>query len=89
MNLIGFIKKIYPKESFENFEKQQVVVNTEEEYSQPILIEFHNANTYYLDKFTEGQKVEINFNIRGREWTNNEGKIMYFNSVIGWKIKAI
>lgn len=90
ITITGHIKKINPKEKFsETFEKQELVLETDEEHSQMLLIEFYNFNTYYLDKFSEGQKVEISINLRGREWKNQEGKLMYFNSIVGWKMKAV
>ena len=32
-------------------------------------------------------KIKIFINLRGREWTNPEGVVRYFNSIQGWKIE--
>ena len=37
-----------------------------------------------LDKFGEGQEVEVSFRIRGREYN---GK--YFNNIEAWRVEAI
>jgi single-strand DNA-binding protein len=37
-----------------------------------------------LDKFKEGQEVEVSFNLRGREWN---GK--YFTNLEAWKVFGI
>ena len=36
-----------------------------------------------------GQNVKVYINIRGREWTNQQGEIKYFNTIEGWKIEVI
>ena len=36
----------------------------------------------------EGLKVTVHFNLRGKEWTNKENKVVYFNSLDCWKIEA-
>ncbi len=41
-------------------------------------------NVDVLDKFVEGQEVEVSFRIRGREYN---GK--YFNNIEAWRIEAI
>jgi translation initiation factor IF-3 len=41
-----------------------------------------------LDSFTEGQKVKVAINLRGREWVNPQGESVYFNTIQGWKIEA-
>ena len=41
-----------------------------------------------LDSFQEGQQVEISFDLRGREWTNPQGQVKYFNSLQAWKLVA-
>ena len=28
-------------------------------------------------------------NIRGREWTNPQGEVKYFNSITGWKLEKV
>jgi single-strand DNA-binding protein len=37
-----------------------------------------------LDKFKEGQEVEVSFNLRGREWN---GK--YFTNLEAWKVFGV
>ena len=68
------------------FRKRELVVKTEEQYPQTILIEFVQDNTDLLDKFKVGESVSVNINIRGREWVNPEGVTKYFNSIQGWRI---
>ena len=39
-----------------------------------------------LDSFEVGQEVEIFFDLRGREWTNPQGQVKYFNTLQAWKL---
>ncbi len=42
-----------------------------------------------LDKYSAGDYVAVDINLRGREWTNPEGVVKYFNQIQGWKINKI
>ena len=88
MDLQGRIKVITPIQSFgaNGFQKREVVIVTEEQYPQTISFEFHQGNCELLNNFQVGQIVKITFDIRGREWTNPQGEVKYFNSLVGWRI---
>ncbi|WP_185868539.1 DUF3127 domain-containing protein [Blattabacterium cuenoti] len=88
MEIIGRIKKIFNIQKFESgFKKREVVITTEEPYPQDIIIEFVQEKIELLENIKPKDKVKIFINIRGREWTNPEGVIKYFNSIQGWKIE--
>ena len=53
------------------------------------MIEFIQDKTDLLNNFEPGQQVKISINIRGREWTNPQGEVKYFNSINGWRIEKI
>lgn len=88
MQLEGKIKSIGETQSVgsSNFQKRELVLTTNETYPQVILIEFVQDKCPILDKYKVGQEVSIGINIRGREWTNPQGEVKYFNSIVGWKI---
>ena len=90
MELQGTIHKINPTQTFESgFQKRELILLTEEQYPQPILIDFLQDKTEVLNNYKEGDSVKIGINIRGREWTNPQGEVKYFNSITGWKIEAL
>ena len=90
MELQGTIRKLGEIETFESgFQKKELVLLTDEQYPQPISIEFLQDKTMLLDQIKEGDKVKIGINIRGREWTNPEGQVKYFNSITGWRLDKI
>jgi len=91
MEIQGTIKKIDETKTFGNngFRKREVVVTTEEQYPQHILVEFVQDKTDLLNSYSVGQAVKISINIRGREWTNPQGEVKYFNSIQGWRIESV
>jgi translation initiation factor IF-3 len=42
-----------------------------------------------LNDLVPGQKMRIDINLKGREWTNQEGKISVFNKLEGWKTEKL
>lgn len=90
MDVTGRIKLITDTQEFgsNGFKKREIVVTTDEQYPQHIMVEFVQDKCALLDSFKEGQDVKIAFNLRGREWINPEGVAKYFNSLGGWRIEA-
>lgn len=88
MELQGRIKLITPVQTFGNngFQKRELVIVTEEQYPQPIIIEFTQGNCDLLNAFQVGEIVKVDFNIRGREWLSPQGEMKYFNSLNGWRV---
>lgn len=72
-----------------SFVKRELVVTTEEQYPQHIMIEFTQDKVDLLDKFKVGEDVNVGINLRGREWINPQGESKYFNSIQGWKISSV
>ena len=69
------------------FRKREVVITTQEQYPQHLIIEFIQDRCELLDSFNVGENVKISINLRGREWENPEGEIKHFNSIHGWRIE--
>lgn len=89
MEIKGTIKKISDTVQIsERFRKREFVVlyATNPEYPQPLQFEMVQDRCELLDSFEEGQQVEISFELRGREWTNPQGQVKYFNSLQAWKV---
>lgn len=91
MEVQGKIKMIGQTQTFGNngFRKREVVVTTEEQYPQHIMIEFVQDKVDLLNNFSVGQPVKIGVNLRGREWVNPQGETKYFNSIQGWRIENL
>ena len=90
MELQGTVKKIFETQTFASgFQKREMVLLTQEQYPQPINIEFLSDKINLLDTIKEGDNIKIGINIRGREWTNPQGEVKYFNSITGWRIEKV
>ena len=90
MDFTGTIKLIGKLETGKNdFQKRQLVLLTEEQYPQPIAIDFLQDKSDLPEVCKEGDKVKISVNHRGREWTSPTGEVKYFNSIIGLKIEKL
>ena len=91
MELQGKIKMIGETKTFgdNGFRKRELVITTEEQYPQHILIEFVQDKTDLLNSYQEGQNVKVSINIRGREWVNPQGETKYFNSISGWRLERL
>ena len=91
MEIQGKIKLIGETQTFgsNGFRKREVVITTEEQYPQHIMVEFVQDKTDLLDNYQVGQQVKININLRGREWVNPQGETKYFNSIQGWRIENL
>ncbi|RMA66326.1 DUF3127 domain-containing protein [Ulvibacter antarcticus] len=91
MELQGKIKMIDETKTYGNngFRKREMVITTEEQYPQHILIEFVQDKTDLLNSYQVGANVKVSINVRGREWVNPQGETKYFNSITGWRIENV
>ena len=89
MEVTGKIKVLGDIKTYgdNGFRKREVVLTTQEQYPQHLLIEFIQDRCELLDSFNVGENVKISINLRGREWENPEGEVKYFNSIHGWRIE--
>ena len=91
MEIQGRIKQIFAPESVgaNGFQKRDLVITTEEQYPNDIIIQFTQSKCALLDTLQVGQRVKVHFNLQGREWISPQGDVKYFNTVVGWKIELI
>ena len=91
MELQGKVKVIGETQSIgsNGFRKRELVLTTEEQYPQHILVEFVQDKTDLLNSFQVGQSIKVGINLRGREWINPQGEAKYFNAIQGWRIENL
>ena len=90
MEITGKIKKIDETKTFgaSGFRKREMVITTNEQYPQMLMVEFVQDKCDLLNNYQVGQDVKISINLRGREWINPQGEAVYFNSIQGWRVEA-
>ena len=87
MEVTGKIIKIGDTEtvgSAGTFKKRQLVVATDEQYSQEIPIDFVQDKCSILDSYKQGEGVKVSINIRGNSYN---GK--WYCSLQGWRIERL
>ena len=90
MEVLGRVKMIGDVQQVSaTFKKREIVVTTEEQYPQHIMIEFTQDKTDLLNQYNVGEQVRVSINLRGREWTNPQGETKFFNSIQGWRIERL
>ncbi len=91
MEVTGKIKMIDATKEVgsSGFKKRDVVVTTDEQYPQHILVQFVQDKCDLLNNFNIGENVKIDINLRGREWVNPQGETVYFNTIQGWRIAKL
>lgn len=72
----------------DSFKKREFVVTDDSgQYAQDIQLQAVQDRCEVLDKFKVGERVEVTFFLRGREWTSpKDGSVRYFNSLDAWKV---
>ena len=90
MEVSGKIKVINAEQQVSaSFRKRELVVTTDEQYPQHIMIEFTQDKCDLLNSYKLGEGVKVSINLRGREWVNPQGETKYFNSIQGWRIERL
>ena len=91
MDITGKIKVINDTKEYgsNGFRKRELVITTEEQYPQDLLIEFIQDKCDILNSYKVGESVKVDINLRGREWQSPQGETKYFNSIQGWRIEKI
>jgi len=90
MEVTGRIKVINPEQQVSaTFKKRELVVTTDEQYPQSIMVEFTQDKADLLTNYKVGELVKVSINLGGREWVNPQGEIKYFNSIKGWRIERL
>lgn len=88
MEVTGRIKVINAEQQVSaSFKKRELVVTTDEQYPQHIMVEFTQDKCDLLNNYKPGEQVKVSINLRGREWVSPQGETKYFNSIQGWRIE--
>lgn len=95
MKVEGRLHVIYETNQVtDSFKKQEFILAIEEDTDYPQYVKFEVVQDK-IDKIRLGSKhnvndvVEVEYNLRGREWTNKEGILMYFNTLQCWKMDMV
>ena len=78
----GILHKIMETESkSDKFQSRDFIIETDGKYPQYVKFQLMQDKCGLIDAFTEGEEIEVFFDLRGREW---QGK--YFTNLNAWKV---
>ncbi len=89
MNIKGkLIEKLDTQKITDSFKKREFVVEYAENPMYPEYVKFEliQDRCDLIQPFNLHDEIEIDFNIKGRKWTDKQNEIKYFNSLQAWKI---
>ena len=91
LSVEGKVKRIHDEQVIsDRFKKREFVIETEEQYPQVLMFQLAQDKTSLIDQFSLGDKVEVFFNLRGREWQKDpEAEIRVFNTLDAWRIQKV
>lgn len=92
MNLKGTLIEIFDAQQVSgSFKKREFVVEYADnpQYPQVVKFEVTQDRCSMLDDYKAGEEVDVQFNIRGRAWTNPQGAKQYFNTLQAWRIDKV
>jgi hypothetical protein len=84
--------EIFPVQQVrENFRKREFVVEYRDnsQYAEFIKFELIQDKCDLLNDLKAGEEIEVQFNLKGRVWTNPQGEKVYFNSLQAWRIDKL
>ncbi len=91
MNVSGKLVEIFEVIKIkESFQKREFVLEYASNPKYPELVKFElvQDKCSILDNFKVGQDISVEFDLRGRKWTDQKGAVKYFNTLQAWRLSA-
>jgi len=87
----GILKRVSDvQEISERFKKREFVIETQEQYPQVIQFQSVQDRVNLIDGFQPGDKIEVFFNLRGREWQkDSSSEVRVFVTLDAWRISKV
>lgn len=85
----GVLTKIFePVQVTKDFKRRNIIVTTCTDMGrlEHISFELFQDHCKLVDSFTEGDKIVVDYNLKGRMWKDAENVEKYFNTLQAWKI---
>ena len=92
MEAIGILKvKQETVQVSDKFKKREFVIELTDNPKYPQFINFQlvQDSCPMIDQFNLDDKIRVEFDLRGRKWTDPNGVDKYFNSLQAWKIEPL
>jgi len=74
----------------EAFSKREFVLTVVDgAFSNDILIQLTKDKVTLINDINIGDMLEVEVNLKGKEWNSPSGEVKYFNSIECWKVNKI
>ena len=85
------IKKYETTKINDSFRKREFVVEYVENPQYPELLKFDliQDRCDLLEEFNIGDTLKVEFNLKGRKWTDPSGNDKYFNTLQAWRLSTV
>jgi len=91
MQISGKILEIFEIQQInDSFKKREFILEYAEnpQYPEVLKMECIQDKCSLLDAYNSGDQVDVEFNLKGRKWTDKTGKDVYFTSLQAWRISS-
>jgi hypothetical protein len=84
-------KKFDAQQVTDRFRKREFVLELTDNprYPQMVMFQLTGDRCEQLDDIEVDDQVEVEFSLRGREWTSPSGDVKYFNSLDVWQVATV
>ncbi|MDA0195806.1 MAG: DUF3127 domain-containing protein [Bacteroidetes bacterium] len=92
MNIKGKLtEKFETSKITDSFQKREFVIEYAENPMYPEFVKFEltQDKCALIDPFNPGDEIDVEFNLKGRKWTDPQGQVKYFNSLQAWKVNPM
>ena len=75
----------------DSFRKREFVVEYVENPQYPEFLKFDliQDKCDFLEEFNLGDTLKVEFNLKGRKWTDPSGNDKYFNTLQAWRLSLV
>jgi hypothetical protein len=74
----------------EQFSKREFVLTVVDgAFSNDILIQLTKDKVTLINDVNIGDLLEVEVNLKGKEWNSPSGEVKYFNTIEAWKIQKV
>lgn len=82
-------KKFDTVQVSDRFQKREFVLEIQDgAYPQLIKFQMTQDRCNLLDPVNGGDMIKVSFNLKGREYTNQKGEVIYFTNLDAWRVEA-
>ena len=91
ISIKGHVKRVLEtRQVSDKFSVKEFDIETiDGKYSQVLRLQATNDRISQLDGLNAGDEINVEINLRGREWTGKDGVLKVFNTLDAWKVERL